>query len=184
MNFVSWFEIPVYDIHRAATFYNALYGFQMELSQNGEHTMALFPPEAGVGGALVAGPGCVASDAGVLVYLNATVGLDIMLERVQLAGGRVLMPRSFISEETGSFALFIDSEGNRLALHEPPVVVPRVSPPTAPAATRKRSSSKGSKSSKSSISASPDTPTDAPTDAPAPPAAKPKARKRSRGKSR
>lgn len=173
MNFISWFEIPVYDIQRAATFYNTMYGFQMELSQNGEHTMALFPPEAGVGGALVAGPGCVPNDAGVLVYLNATVGLDVMLERVELAGGRVLMPRSFISEETGSFALFIDSEGNRLALHEPPVVVARVAPPTAPAATRKRSPSK---SSKSSTSTSPDTPTA--------PATNPKARKRSRSKSR
>lgn len=122
MNFVSWFEIPAYDIHRAAAFYNAVYGFQMELSQNGEHTMALFPPEAGVGGALVAGPGCVPSDTGIVIYLNATAGLDMMLTRVEMAGGRLLMPRSFISEEAGSFALFIDSEGNRLALHEPPAV--------------------------------------------------------------
>ena len=28
------------------------------------------------------------------------------------------MPRTMISETAGSFALFIDSEGNRLALHE------------------------------------------------------------------
>ena len=35
------------------------------------------------------------------------------------------MPRTMISEQAGSFALFIDSEGNRLALHEgPPRRVP------------------------------------------------------------
>ncbi len=123
MNFVSWFEIPAFDIHRAAAFYTAIYGFQMELSQNGDHTMALFPAESGVGGAIVAGPGSTPSAVGVLVYLNATMGLDLALARVEAAGGRVVMPRSFISEEAGSFALIIDTEGNRLALHEPAVVM-------------------------------------------------------------
>ncbi len=121
MNFVSWFEIPAFDIHRAAAFYTAIYGFQMELSQNGDHTMALFPAETGVGGAIVAGPGSTPSAVGVLVYLNATMGLDVALARVEASGGRVVMPRSFISDEAGSFALIIDTEGNRIALHEPAV---------------------------------------------------------------
>jgi predicted enzyme related to lactoylglutathione lyase len=160
MNFVSWFEIPVYDIHRASAFYNAIYGFQMETSQNGEHTMAFFPAGSGIGGALVAGPGCTPSDAGVLIYLNTGADLDGVLGRVEMAGGRIVMPRSFISEQAGSFALFIDSEGNRLALHEaPPSVVPptaepttvptaATTPPTTPTAgamrpaTKKRSTTK------------------------------------------
>ncbi len=120
MNYISWFEIPVYDIHRAATFYNAIYGFEMEVMVNGEFAMAYFPADKGVGGALIAGPGCFPSDIGSLIYLNAGNDLDGVLGRVELAGGRVIMPKSLISESAGYFALFIDSEGNRLALHEGP----------------------------------------------------------------
>ncbi len=119
-DFVSWFEIPVYDIHRAAAFYNSIYSMEMEIGYNGDFAMAYFPAEKGIGGALIAGPGCVPNDTGVLIYLNAGNDLDSVLGRVELAGGRVIMPRTLISESAGNFALFIDSEGNRLALHEGP----------------------------------------------------------------
>lgn len=119
-DFVSWFEIPAYDIHRAATFYNAIYNMEMEIGYNGDYAMAFFPAVKGVGGALVAGPGCVPHDTGTLIYLNTGDSLDDVLARVELAGGRVIMPKTMISESAGSFALFIDSEGNRLALHEGP----------------------------------------------------------------
>ncbi|HEY0979159.1 MAG TPA: VOC family protein [Flavobacteriales bacterium] len=117
-NYISWFEIPVYDIHRASAFYNAIYGFEMEVRLSGEFAMAFFPAESGVGGALIAGPGCVPSDVGPLIYLNAGKQMDEILGRVELAGGRVIMGRTLISPTAGHFALFIDSEGNRLALHE------------------------------------------------------------------
>jgi predicted enzyme related to lactoylglutathione lyase len=117
-DFVSWFEIPVYDIRRAARFYGTLYNMEMEVSVNGEFAMAYFPADKGIGGALIYGPGCVPSDTGTLVYLNAGNDLDGMLSRVEFSGGRVIMPKTLISEEAGWFALFIDSEGNRVALHE------------------------------------------------------------------
>lgn len=117
-DFVSWFEIPVYDIRRAARFYGTLYNMEMEVSVNGEFAMAYFPADKGIGGALIYGPGCVPSDTGTLVYLNAGNDMDGILGRVDLAGGRVIMPKTLISEEAGWFALFIDSEGNRVALHE------------------------------------------------------------------
>ncbi|MBL8000347.1 MAG: VOC family protein [Flavobacteriales bacterium] len=117
-DFVSWFEIPVYDIRRAARFYGTLYNMEMEVSVNGEFAMAYFPADKGIGGALIYGPGCVPSDTGTLVYLNAGNDLDGVLSRVEFSGGRVIMPKTLISEEAGWFALFIDSEGNRVALHE------------------------------------------------------------------
>jgi len=124
-DFISWFEIPVYNIHRAAAFYNAIYSIEMEINTSTDYAMAYFPADKGIGGALVAGPGCVPNATGVLIYLNAGNDLDSILGRVELAGGRVIMPRTMISEQAGSFALFIDSEGNRLALHEgPPRRVP------------------------------------------------------------
>ena len=117
-DFISWFEIPVYNIHRAAAFYNAIYSIEMEINTNTEYAMAYFPADKGIGGALVAGPGCVPNATGTLIYMNAGNDLDSILGRVELAGGRVIMPRTVISDQAGSFALFIDSEGNRLALHE------------------------------------------------------------------
>lgn len=115
---VSWFEIPVYHLERAKAFYDHLYDIQMDTSAAGEYRMAFFPASSGVGGALVQGPGCVPTDVGTLVYLNAGSDLDGMLARVVPAGGRIVMGRTLISEGAGWFALFIDSEGNRLALHE------------------------------------------------------------------
>jgi predicted enzyme related to lactoylglutathione lyase len=115
---VSWFEIPVYQLERAKAFYDHLYGIVMETSVAGDYCMAFFPASGGVGGALVQGPGCVPSDTGPLIYLNAGQDLDGMLERVEPGGGRVIMGRTLISEGAGWFALFIDSEGNRLALHQ------------------------------------------------------------------
>jgi predicted enzyme related to lactoylglutathione lyase len=90
----------------------------MEVAVNGEFAMAYFPVDKGIGGALIYGPGCVPSDTGTLVYLNAGNDLDGILGRVDLAGGRVIMPKSLVSEAAGWFALFIDSEGNRVALHQ------------------------------------------------------------------
>ena len=83
--------------------------------------MAYFPTVSGVGGAVVQGPGCLPNDTGALLYLNAAAGLEAMLERVEQAGGRVVMGRTLIGEDAGWFALIIDTEGNRLALHERPV---------------------------------------------------------------
>ena len=44
-DFINWFEIPVYNIERAAAFYNAIYNMQMETNINGDYAMAFFPAE-------------------------------------------------------------------------------------------------------------------------------------------
>lgn len=127
-DFVSWFEIPVWDIHRAARFYSTIYNMEMEVGHNAEFAMAYFPADKGIGGALIQGPGCVPSDQGSLIYLNAGTSLDGVLDRVELAGGRVIMPKTLISDTAGWFALFIDSEGNRVALHEAAAKVKAAAP--------------------------------------------------------
>lgn len=117
-DYVSWFEIPVYDMLRASTFYNTIYNMQMEVAYNGEFVMAYFAADKGIGGALIQGPGCHPNDTGVLIYLNAGGDMDSIIARIEGAGGRIIMPKTLIGEQSGFFALFIDSEGNRLALHE------------------------------------------------------------------
>ncbi len=117
-DYVTWFEIPAYDMLRAKAFYDHVYGVKMETSHVGEFAMAFFPTDSGIGGAVVQGPGCLPNDTGALLYLNAGADLELLLGRVSEAGGRVVMGRTLISENAGWFALFIDTEGNRLALHE------------------------------------------------------------------
>ncbi len=88
----------------------------------GELDMAWFPfnMEAyGSAGSLVYQPDFHKPSAdGVLIYLTANSGdVAIELGRVEAAGGKVLMPKKQISEEHGFMALFLDSEGNRVAMH-------------------------------------------------------------------
>lgn len=157
-DFVSWFEIPVYDIHRAARFYSAIYSMEMEVATNGEFAMAYFPTENGIGGALIYGPGCVPNDSGTLVYLNAGNDMESILGRIELAGGRVIMPKTMISEAAGWFALFIDSEGNRVALHEAPLPGPGEAKPrriTSRGAAKKAAVKKEPARSKAAAKAKP-----------------------------
>ena len=72
------------------------------------------------GGPPIARTGCCPSDTGSLMSLMAGNDLEGVLGRVELAGGRVIMAKTHINDASGNFALFIDSEGNRLALHEGP----------------------------------------------------------------
>ena len=116
-NFVTWFEIPAYNHYRSVAFFNYIYNIEMTSVELNGFAMGFFPADSGIGGAIVTGPGCVPSEVGPLIYLNGSEDLNNVLFRVNEAGGRVVMEKTFLSETTGYFALFIDSEGNRLALH-------------------------------------------------------------------
>ena len=116
-HYVSWFEIPALHLDRAVAFYNAIFGISMEILASDAYQMALFPSADGNGGAVVVGQGMMPSDRGTLLYLNGGKDLNIVLGRVESAGGRVVMEKTLISDEAGYFAIFIDTEGNKLALH-------------------------------------------------------------------
>jgi predicted enzyme related to lactoylglutathione lyase len=74
----------------------------------------------GVSGAIVAGEGYAPSSTGTMVYLNADGIIDEMIERIKNAGGSIVIPRTPISPEIGDYAVFTDSEGNKIGLHTPP----------------------------------------------------------------
>ncbi len=116
-NFVTWFEIPAYNHYRSVAFFNYIYGIEITSVEINGLAMGFFPAESGIGGAIVTGPGCVPSEIGPLIYLNGGEDLNMVLSKVNEAGGRVVMEKTYISDAAGYFALFIDSEGNRLALH-------------------------------------------------------------------
>jgi hypothetical protein len=116
-DYVSWFEIPATDFHQAVHFYNHIFGIEMEQNITDVNAMAFFPVTSGIGGAIIAGPGSIPSDTGPLIYLNGGSDLENVLNKVEEAGGRIIMPKTLISEDAGYFAIFIDSQGNKLALH-------------------------------------------------------------------
>lgn len=120
-NPVNWFEIPVNDLARAKTFYEAALKVEITESEMGPNKMGWFPMEMdapGAAGTLIKGDGHVPSHEGSLVYLHVDQ-IDPTLSAIEAAGGQTLVPRTSIGEH-GFFAHFEDSEGNRVALHEYP----------------------------------------------------------------
>ena len=121
-NAVGWFEIPVTDMERAMKFYEAVLGTKLERHQVGPLDMAWFPmyPEGkGAAGSLVLQKDWYKPSGfdGVMIYFTATSG-DVATElgRVEQAGGKVLQQKKPIGEH-GYVAFFLDSDGNRVALH-------------------------------------------------------------------
>ena len=117
-NFISIIEIPVSDFHRAVRFYQAVAGISIEEMEMGGVTMGVLPNEEGtVNVVLAKGDDYKPTADGAVLYLQAGVDLQPMLDRVKQHGGKILVPKTEISPEMGFFALFIDTEGNKLGLH-------------------------------------------------------------------
>jgi predicted enzyme related to lactoylglutathione lyase len=124
-NAISWFEIPTTDLDRAQRFYETIFQISLFPLDVANIRMRMFPiedPSTGIGGALVHADGFYSpSDSmGPLVYLNANPDVQLILDRIPDAGGKVAVPKTLISPEYGHMAVFIDSEGNRIALHSVP----------------------------------------------------------------
>lgn len=124
-NAISWFEIPTADLDRATTFYESLFQIKLIPLDTPNLKMRMFPignMMTGVGGALVYSEGFYRPSAtdGPLIYLNANPDVQIILDRIEAAGGSILIPKTQISPEYGYMAAFLDSEGSRIALHSVP----------------------------------------------------------------
>lgn len=121
-NAIAWFEIPVRDLDRAQSFYEAVLGRALRREAMGPQTLAVLPydPARGVGGALLHGPTAAEPVAGgVLVYLDAGPSLDAAAARAVAAGGHIATPRVDLPDGMGAFVHVIDLEGNRIGLHAP-----------------------------------------------------------------
>ncbi len=125
---ISWFEIPTTDLDRAQKFYETIFGITMIPMEMPNFKMRMFPlddPMNGVGGALCHTEGFYQSSAtdGVLIYLNGNPDVQLVLDKVEAAGGKIVVPKTEISPEYGFMAVFIDTEGNRIALHSVPTAM-------------------------------------------------------------
>ena len=124
-NAISWFEIPTTDLDRAQKFYETIFETQLFPMEMLNFKMRMFPvenPMEGIGGALVHTQGFYQSSAtdGVLIYLNGNPDVQAILDRVEAAGGKIVVPKTEISPEYGYMAVIVDTEGNRIGLHSNP----------------------------------------------------------------
>ena len=114
-NLIAWVEIPAKDLNRAVDFYSTLLKTSFQVADYGSEKMAFFP---GGEGAIIEASGYEPSSQGVIVSLTATYDLDTSLELITRSGGKVVVPKTKIeADNRDCFAIFIDTEGNRLGLY-------------------------------------------------------------------
>ncbi len=117
-SYLAIFEIPAVEISRAISFYESILDLKIEKIDMPGMKMGLLPYEDQmVVGVIVEGDGYEPSAGGVTVYLNAGDDLQLVLDKVEKNGGKILVSKSPHADESGYFAIFLDSEGNRIGLH-------------------------------------------------------------------
>jgi hypothetical protein len=114
-NRAVWFDIPVADLERAASFYRAVLGIQMHREQFQGVAFYVLEHAGGNGGCLVLSDSPIRA-GGILVYLNVDGRIRDAVGQAEQRGGSILEPVRAIGPH-GFRAVILDSEGNRIALH-------------------------------------------------------------------
>ncbi|MEQ9442362.1 MAG: VOC family protein [Cyclobacteriaceae bacterium] len=126
-NILTWFEIPVTDTHRAKKFYETILDIEMSTrifpETNEELTFFPYNPaviqatSGRVTGVLSKSETNKPSGNGALVYINASPSIQLVLDKVAQAGGKIIVEKTEMN--AGFIAVIIDSEGNKVGLHAP-----------------------------------------------------------------
>lgn len=122
-NVITWFEIAIVDTPRAKQFYETILDIKMRTVVIGDEELTFFPSDPDViqatsgrvTGVLTKSATAKPSKEGTLIYLNAYPDIQTVIDRIEPAGGKVLVQRTQIP--AGFISVFIDSEGNRMAIH-------------------------------------------------------------------
>ncbi len=114
-NRAVWFDIPVADLERAASFYRAVLAVRMHREQSQGAAFYVLEHAGGNGASLVVDPSAVGA-RGVLTYLNVDGRIRDAVRQAEQRGGRLIEPVRAIGAH-GFRAVILDSEGNRVALH-------------------------------------------------------------------
>ncbi len=117
-NLVAFFEIPAKDFARAVNFYETILNIKLSAMDWETEKMAFFPEENGKC------PGSISwtkdfnpSENGVLISLHVE-NMETAIAAIERNGGKISCSKTKIEAEgMGFFALFIDSEGNRVGLY-------------------------------------------------------------------
>ncbi len=119
MNAINWFEIPALDLERAFQFYTSVLHGNVRKGTFGNGELILFnvPFNTGeaVGGSIVVREDLKPTTDGAVIYLNTFGKLSSAVEKVESAGGKVIIPEMNLGK-FGFAAIIIDSEGNKIGL--------------------------------------------------------------------
>ncbi|ORY65089.1 Glyoxalase/Bleomycin resistance protein/Dihydroxybiphenyl dioxygenase [Pseudomassariella vexata] len=121
---ICWLEIPVTDVRRAIAFYRAVFDwcckdesmphpldsiqavhFFMNGTLNGAF-LVMFPED------LVKTAGSKGSGRQSALATYCVADIEETLRKVEKAGGAVIVPKTAIGGDMGSFARFVDTDGN------------------------------------------------------------------------
>ena len=114
---VVWCELPVSDMEKAVTFYNATFDWTMTIDTSGPNPMAILGGNMqSVSGHLY--PGKPAGDgSGPTIHIAVPDRLEDAAIRCRKAGGTVL--GEIITIPPGRFVYAKDPDGNSIGLFEP-----------------------------------------------------------------
>ena len=115
-NRAVWFDIPVTDLERAAKFYEAVLDVGVHVDTYEDCSFGVLEHKDGNGGCLIPQEGEIASEGGILIYMNVNGRIHDAIEKVTANGGTVVEPIHAIGPH-GFRAIILDSEGGRMALH-------------------------------------------------------------------
>jgi uncharacterized protein len=117
-NLISIVEIPTTQFPRAVAFFKAILDVTIEQIEMDGVLMGLFAghPEA-TSIALIHGSRYIPSADGPIVYFNGGDDLQMVLAKVEANGGKIIVHKTEIGPGMGSYAMFMDTEGNKLGLH-------------------------------------------------------------------
>jgi uncharacterized protein len=114
----SYVAIPTENFDRAFNFYFEITNGLINRNPNVPFPMAYFIDKENKDiGHLFQLPNFKPSSDGPIVYLEVAKGLNDTLVKIEKARGKIVMPKTLISPAKGYWALFMDTEGNKLALH-------------------------------------------------------------------
>jgi len=117
-NLISIVEIPTIEFTRAVTFYQTVLNTSIDEINMDGILMGLFPSDGEtVSVALINSSQYKTSTDGSVVYFNAGDDLQPVLDKIKANGGKIIIPKTDIGSEMGFYAMFMDTEGNKLGLH-------------------------------------------------------------------
>lgn len=113
---IGFFEIPAVDFDRAVKFYTEALGFGIDICGCDSEKMGMIECENTMG-SISKAEGFNPSPDGTMLTFEVD-DIDKTLQKVVKAGGRIDRGKTMIEAEgMGYFALFFDTEGNRLGIH-------------------------------------------------------------------
>jgi uncharacterized protein len=111
---IVYLELPSTDLNASKLFYDQAFGWQVDLHGNDYAEYEAGEPAISVGFNHVA-RGEDRPEAKPLAYIKVD-DIEAKLKQIVAAGGAVIKPKTLISEQYGSYALFADPSGSVLGV--------------------------------------------------------------------